>query len=234
MSLVLNVSGRGEVTITGNSIQTQSGMLFNQHGQTLYVKPCHNCGSSPNDITINGSCMVVNSSTPGKSVSSIGIPGGRIVVRGNAIDIQLGTAVDLYTVTINGSPVTVAAGSEYTRPPACTVCQTKYTFPRETAFCGLHLHGNVDVKIASTCVDPCGFNVTLKDNTDVETFGPNVHVEQVTVNSDTSGDAHITHLSAMNSLSITARGNGDVTARREASASVSKSNTGNGEIKVIR
>lgn len=238
----MNVEATGNVNvrIADGAVVCDPSAKITVDGTRVKVEPCPRCGTGSGSMIVcggsvifGGASSVFTGSRGGGGTSTVGFPGGRVVIQGKSIAIEVAGDGTDHVITLNGTRVSAStATAEAAHPPACTVCTKVHALPGGATIRGVVINGNATVEVASSMVNRDTFAASVTGNGDVEVSGERVNVANVTARVMGNGDAKLRQVCATSSVTADVMGNGSAKVSKTVHASCNKSKMGNGSCKV--
>lgn len=238
----MNVEATGNVNvrIADGAVVCVPSAKITVDGTRVKVEPCPRCGTGGGSMIVcggsvifGGASSVFTGSRGGGGTSTVGFPGGRVVIQGKSIAIEVAGDGSDHVITLNGTRVSAStATAEAAHPPACTVCTKVHALPGGATIRGVVINGNATVEVASSMVNRDTFAASVTGNGDVEVSGERVNVANVTARVMGNGDAKLRQVCATSSVTADVMGNGSAKVSKTVHASCNKSKMGNGSCKV--
>lgn len=248
--MYVTAAGSVSVTIRDGAITGDVGFEVVRADTRLDITVCRRCGAGSCGGTMiigghigfaGGSKFAASSGnnygivTGGNSGTILGIPGGRLTVRGKKIAIELDDGASDYVITVNGVRVAATKNEDEDEapPPACPYCTTKYDLPAGTTIGAITASGNSSVSLSANMANKESFRAEVSGNACVTATDATVRVVRVAVTTSGNSRAKLSRLCATGVLDVAATGNSSATVQKTASATCNRHVSGNADVEIV-
>lgn len=227
--LAVELRGSVSITIRDGTVSAKHGAVFELNDRTLLISPCECCSPPSMGGSSGGNVMVVNNcSFASSSYSSVSVPGGSVLIKGQTIRINVGDRLPEYEIYINGLRAVAPPAAAEAKP--CTKCRTKYKLPSSARISRVFTDvGRVIVH--EDMLARRRFEAEVNGAGTIETQAKRASISTIIATLTGMGKIDI-DACATDSLNATMIGMGRVNVRRRATTTLMRSCTGLGRINI--